>query len=349
MRGVHISLDRAALRSNVGRAREIIGDDVRLMFAVKSNAYGHGMGLVAPEVVASGAAELAVLDIATGVQARQVVSEAPLLAWLLGPDDDYAAAINHRLELGVSTRWQLDGIATARPHYPVVVHLKVDTGLHRNGATPEQWPELVEQAKALQQAGVITVRAIWSHLADTSLETSREALTRLHHAAEVARRAGLEPDTLHLAASHAAIELPEARLDMVRLGVLGYGVSPFEDHTAQELGFQPVLTLHAPVVAIDEETVTLGLGYTHGLLPPHSPEASLQIAGRDAPVITVEAGKTRLRATGLSEVSLGDEIAVLGAAPGAPSVEQWARWSGTIGDEVLVRLRPDIPRAFLPA
>lgn len=347
MTGPLIELNRRALAVNVKRIRSLLGPDVALMFAVKSNAYGHGMELVAPEVIAQGAKELAVLDIATGIAVREVIPEAALFAWLLEPSDDYLAASHHRLELGISTTQQLQHIAESAPKEPLVIHLKVDTGLHRNGATAKDWPELCRVAAALESEGLITVRAIWSHLADTSVETSLSALSRLQEALSVATEAGLKPAISHLAASHGAIELPETRLDMVRFGILGYGISPFDDHSAEELGFQPVLTLHAPVTHLAEETIHLGVGYQHGLLPPTAQGARLQVAGVWLDLVAVEAQHTVLRGV-LPDAAIhqGMRVPVMGAeAPGA-SVEAWAAWTNTIGDEVVVRLHPDIPRRF---
>lgn len=350
MTGPRIELNRDALAANVRRIRTLLGENVALMFAVKSNAYGHGMELVAPEVIAQGANELAVLDIETGVEVRKVVPHAPLLAWLLEPSDDYRAASSHQLELGISTTQQLHHIADTSPSTPLVVHLKVDTGLHRNGATAEQWPQLCRVAATLENEGIITVRAVWSHLADTSIESSQKALSLLRDAVAIAREAGLNPDITHLAASHGAIEVPDTHLDMIRFGILGYGVSPFDDHSAEELGFQPVLTLYAPVVHFTAETLHLGVGYHHGVLPPTTAGARLHIAGVWLEVVTVDARHTVLRGV-LPDgaVHEGMMVPMLGAqAPGA-SVEAWAGWADTIGDEVLVRLHPDIPRFFSDA
>ena len=343
-----IELDRRALRDNVQAAKQMLGSDVALMFAVKANAYGHGMDLVAPAVIADGADELAVLDIPTGVAARSLAPHTPLLAWLIGPEDEIDAAASHGLELGVSTREQLDAIGATRGQTPVVVHLKIDTGLSRNGATAATWPALVAAARELETAGRIRVRAVWSHLADTSAEASRLALGRLHEAHQIATDAGLTPDTLHLAASHAAVDVPEARLDLVRFGILGYGVSPLDDRDGQGLGFQPVLRLHAPMSESADYQFTIGVGFGHGLIPPQSPKASLTIAGTRFAITRVDADYTLVSGhTDALDVSIGAQVPVLGAAPGAPSVEQWARWSHTIGDEVLVRLRDDIPRRFV--
>ncbi len=347
MTGPRIELHRAALAHNVAKIRELLGPDVSLMFAVKSNAYGHGMDLIAPEVIAQGADELAVLDIHTGIAVRDVVPKAPLLAWLLEPSDNYVAASTHRLELGISTIEQLTMVAKSAPKTPLVVHLKVDTGLHRNGATANQWPEFFTVAAEMERAGVITVRALWSHLADTSIESSLSALSRLQDAATAARDAGLQPEILHLAASHGALEVPETRLDMVRFGILGYGVSPFDNQSAEDLGFRPVLTLLAPITRITEDTIFLGMGYQQGLLPPVTPGATIHVGHTALELVAVEADHTVLRGSfSLDGLHEGMMVPLMGAnAPGA-SVEAWAGWTQTIGDEVLVRLHPDIPRYF---
>lgn len=343
-----ITINEHALRENIAHAKSSFAPAGSLMVAVKSNAYGLGVDLVAPLVVDAGADELAVLDIPTGVAIRPLVPNTPLFAWLLGIGDDYAAAAKARLELGISSLWQLEKIAEAGHPEPVRVHLKIDTGLHRNGATATQWPGLVQRAAKLESDGVIRVRAIWSHLADTSVAESELSLTRLHDAVQVAAEHGVRPDIVHLAASHAAVELPAARLDMVRLGILGYGVSPFDDHTAGDLGFQPVLTLWAPVSECRPDgTLQLAVGFADGLLGP-SPEAVISVATKPYRVIEVGPEHTVIRPLkDAAEVREGDQVAIFGATEGAPSVEQWASWCQTIGDEVLAKLHPSIERRLV--
>jgi alanine racemase len=341
-----ITLSRSALTRNLQHAKESFAPEGVLMMAVKSNAYGHGDERVVPLALQSGVDELAVLDIDTALRIRPLAPSAPLFAWLLSPHDDFAAAAAEHIELGVSALWQLEAIAQSGAAEPLTVHLKIDTGLHRNGATEEQWPALVARARELSNAGIITVRAVWSHLADTSIETSRASLAKLSSAVNVAREAGLNPTVIHLAASHAAVELPETRLDLVRLGILAYGVSPFDDHTAQELGFHPVLTLHAPVVATEKEHVILGVGWKHGLLHPIEP-ASITVGGGRFTLVDMAAESSTWRAeahTSLPEP--GTLVAIIGAESDV-SVEQWAMWCHTIGDEVLAKLSPALPRTLV--
>lgn len=344
MTGPSITLSRQAFSQNLHQSRELCGQGTDLMLAVKSNAYGHGMDLITPEAIAVGVDALAVLDLPTAVSARHFAPNTPLLAWLLAPEQDYTEAVEARIHLGVSTEGQLADIARHESSSPAIVHLKVDTGLNRNGATAEQWPALVTQAAELESQGILHVHAIWSHLSDTSEETTRVALQRLQDAATVAREAGLAPDQLHLAASHALVDAPEARLDMVRIGILAYGVSPLSDRSAGDLGFLPVLSLYAPVIGVDSDSITLAVGSRHGLLAPVTAGAAVHVDGAVCPVKRVEVDHMVIeRPTGVS-ISPGDSVCVLGR--GGVPVEQWATWCGTIGDEVLVHLSPNIPRAW---
>lgn len=339
-----ITLDSRALAQNLRHAKTSFAPEGALMMAVKSNAYGHGEELVVPLALESGVDELAVLDIATALRIRTLAPDTPLFAWLLSPHDDFAAAAEARVELGVSTLWQLDAIEKAGSHTPLTVHLKIDTGLHRNGATAEQWPDLVARAKQLEDAGLVRVRAVWSHLADTSIATSKAALQKLNDAAEAAKLAGLSPQALHLAASHAAVELPETRLDLVRLGILAYGVSPFDNHTARELGFDPVLTIYASVVRHEGSRVVLGGGFGHGLLRPVE-TATLPLPGATLTFAEMSADTTAWEVTGGNLPEIGQVLPLFGAHA-TVSVETWASWCHTIGDEVLAKLKPTLPRRF---
>lgn len=340
-----ITISRGALAANLRHAKNTFAAKGSLMMAVKSNAYGHGDELIVPLAISSGVDELAVLDIPTALRIRPLAPHTPLFAWLLSPTDDFGAAAAARVELGVSSLWQLEAIDAARPDEPVVVHLKIDTGLHRNGATEEQWPELVARAAQMQQRGVIRVRAVWSHLADTSVDTSRQALEKLRRAVSVAKAAGVTPDITHLAASHAAVELPEARLDLVRLGILAYGVSPFDSHTAQNLGFEPALTLWAPMISSEGNLLTLGVGFGHGLMRPHQDSV---IAAGGVTYRIQELGpdtSTWVAVDSPGEIEAGSELAIFGAEAMA-SAEEWAAWCGTIGDEVLSKLSPQLTRVL---
>ena len=340
-----------AFRANVHHARRTLAGDAQLMVAVKSEAYGHGGLALARAAIDGGADALAVLDITQGKILRHEIPDIPLLCWLHSPTSDFAGAGQARLDVGISGAWQLELLREQAPGLATRVHLKIDTGLHRNGALPELWPGLIQRASELEAEGHIRVVAIWSHLADTSLEEDRTSLQRFHDAVAIARAGGLTPELLHIAASAAAAELPETRLDLVRIGIIAYGVSPFDDRSAEDLGFSPVMSVHARVLSnsSDGTRATLGMGFGDGLLPPLSGEGWVSYSGVRFAIDTIEADHMIIAAEkGNPLPAIGNTVTLWGDPEGgSPLAEDWASWAGTIGDEVVASLSHHVPRHFI--
>lgn len=335
---------------NIAHACATLAQDARLMVAVKSDAYGHGEREIAATALKSGAHSLAVLDIDTGVRLRPHVGEAMMLAWLLSPQDDFAAAEKSRIDLGISGMWQLEKIERDVASGPLAIHLKIDTGLHRNGALPADWLALCEAAKNLEGKGVVHIRGIWSHLSDTSLEENVESLRRFHAAVAEARSVGVNPELLHIAASAAATDLPESRLDLVRVGISVYGVSPFDDRSAQSMGFHPVMSPKAFITQVDSEaqTARCGMGYGEGLLTLPQDTGWVSLHGTAVPLHHVDVDHCVLRIPEGTAVAVGDVVTLWGDPDnGSPSAEDWALWAGTIGDEVVSSLSARVERRVI--
>lgn len=346
MIGGQVDIDLAAFRHNVRTLSALVAP-ARTMLAVKANAYGHGLEPLAFAALESGADSLAVLEIPAGLALRDAGVTAPLFAWLHGPEADFRAAIEAGIDLGVSARWEIDAISASAPaDHPARIHLKIDTGLHRNGASKEDWPGLVDAALAAQRTGRVEVAAIWSHLADASPDDDAAALRAFHEAVEVARRRGLAPPLLHLAASSAGIRMPEARLGLVRFGIAAYGISPFVDASGRDLGLRPVMTLRAPVASVDGAVATVRLGSADGIQVPGAGTASVWAGGARRLVLDVGIDSFSLDA-GDGRISVGDEAIVFGPGDdGEPTAEEWAGWAGTIGDEIVARASERIPRVY---
>ncbi|RFA10050.1 hypothetical protein B7R54_13175 [Subtercola boreus] len=401
-RVARINLD--AFRHNV-RTLVALARPAETMLAVKADAYGHGMIELAAAALEAGATSLAVLDIPAALALRAAGFTVPIFAWMHAPEADFDGAVAGGIDLGVSAEWQLERIAEARARLvvaagaaalatvgaangadaaagvgalpaPTRVHLKIDTGLHRNGATVEDWPGLVRRAIELHDAGSLELYAAWSHLADASPDDDRDALGQFRAAVEVAQGLGAPLQKLHLAASSAGIRMPEARFDIVRFGIAAYGVSPFDDETAVELGLRPVMTLVAPVVSVKrvpaghgvsygfdyrtERETTLALvplGYADGIPRASNGRGEVWIAGARYPVAGRVAMDQIVVDVGDADVSLGDEVVVFGEAPpgglpaaddpAVPTAEEWAGWAKTIGDEIVARIGPRVVREYV--
>ncbi len=348
----HLQIDLAAIRHNV-RTLAALAAPSRTMFAVKADAYGLGMVPVARAGLDAGADSLAVLDVPAALTLREAGITAPLFAWLHGARTDFGAAIAADIDLGVSSPLELGRIADAATDVPARVHLKIDTGLHRNGADPETWPELVSTARSMEVDGRVRIVGLWSHLADASPADDAIALAEFRSAVAVAAALGVPvegPDRvlLHLAASSAGIRMPEARLDLVRFGIAAYGVSPFDDIRAGEFGMRGPVRLIAEVIEVSEGRAVLDVGSADGLPPSvlHPARgAEVLLGGVRTRVLQVDVDTITVEAA--PGVQTGAEAIVYGPGDdGEPTVEDWADWAGSIGDEILSRASRRIPRSY---
>jgi alanine racemase len=359
-------IDLDAFRHNV-RTLSDLAKPAATMLAVKADAYGHGMLPLARAALESGATSLAVLDIPAALALRAAGVTAPIFAWMHDPDALFGEAAAADIDLGISAVWQLEAIAAAGASVAPRVHLKVDTGLSRNGATEEDWPGLVTSALEHERRGVVRVHAAWSHLADASPDDDAIALAKLHRAVAVAEELGARFELLHLAASSAGIRMPEARLGLVRFGIAAYGISPFDDRSGRDLGLRPVMTLRAPVVSTKrvraghgisygltyrtsaESTLALvPLGYADGIPRIASGAAEVSINGRRYPVAGRIAMDQFVVDVGDDQVAPGDVAVVFGEGDhGEPTAEDWAASADTIGDEIVARVGARVTRVYL--
>ncbi|WP_258071107.1 alanine racemase [Pseudoclavibacter sp. RFBG4] len=354
MSGARVDVDLDAVRANV----RAIADLTRtpLLAVVKANAYGHGAPDVARAALEGGAVRLGVVDLREAVALREAGITAPILAWMHGARTDWIAALDAEIELGISSLAQLElvDIGLGRLEHSercVVVHLKLDTGLGRNGISPAEWESAFTKAAELEGRGLIRLEGLFSHLAGAGPDADRAQLASFERALELAARRGLTPSVRHLAATAGSMSLPEARFDLVRLGVSLYGLSPFSADTDCPVALRPALSLSAPIFE-DQRGFRVDLGHAAGL-PPIEP-GSLELAddtGARWNVVALDTLELRvepLEGTASASGRLGrsDEpprLLVIDAARSA-SADAWAAAAGTINYEIVTRLSSRIPR-----
>ncbi len=162
-----IVVDLGAIRANVRLLRELAGPGTAMMTVIKADGYGHGILQSARAARAGGAEWLGVATLDEALAVRDDGDTGRMLSWLAVPGEDYAAAIEHDIDVTAYTTTELDEIVAAAQSTDRVarVQLKVDTGLSRGGSTIDAWPDLVEAAHEAEVAGTVTVSGIWSHFA----------------------------------------------------------------------------------------------------------------------------------------------------------------------------------------
>lgn len=348
------------------------------MAVVKADGYGHGAVPVAKAALEAGASWIGTAHVHEALALREAGIDAPLLAWLHTPATDFAAAVEAGIDLGVSG-WELEYIVAAarEQQRPARVHLKIDTGLGRNGSTSSLWESLIGEALEHQDEGLLRVVGLFSHLAvadEPNRAETDDQLARFREAVAIAEDSGVDVEVRHLANTPAIFSRPDTHFDLVRAGVGIYGLSPFAGQTSEELGLTPAMTLktlvaHCKDVPADQG-VSYGLNYrtaapsTLGLIPMGYGDGVPRVAtggpvrigdqvysvvGRIAmDQMVVDLGPNSKMADGCS--LLGHEAVLFGAAAvGDPSVDLWAAAAGTINYEVVIRIAPRVPRIYLHA
>ncbi|MEZ7820376.1 MAG: alanine racemase [Aquiluna sp.] len=354
MRELRIDLGRIcsnylALKSAFGPAK--------VMAVVKANAYGHGIIEVANALDEAGVDVLGVADLDEAISLRLAGIRAPVMCWLLDEQDDLQSAVEHNIILGISTIQQLESVPRG-----AIIHLKVDTGLGRNGFMPDRIPDVV---KILQDRR-LKVQGLLSHLANTSEAEDLAQQVVFDSVYLMLEQAGVKVDIKHLAASAAAISYPGMRYDMVRCGIVLYGLNPFEDRALEGLAVRPVMSAVAKVANL--KSVPAGQGVSYGYryktdkptklalvpfgyaegMPRISQGARVKIGQKLFPVVGRIAMDQFVVDVGDSEISMGDEVVIFGdSARNEPTAETLAESAGTVNYEVVTRVGGRANRVFL--
>ncbi len=357
-------IDVAAIRHNVRRLRELVGPDVAMMTVVKGDGYGHGMSAAARAAREAGADWLGVATLQEALTLRAHGDDGPLLCWLGVPGQDYVPVLQAGVDVTAYSVAELDEIRAAAREAGVVasVHLKVDTGLSRGGATAADWPGLVAAAREAEQAGEVLVVGVWSHLVASDQPShpandAQEAAFR--DAVAVAEAAGLRPRLRHLANSAAAVLRPSMRFDMVRCGIASYGLDPAPGQTPPDLGLVPAMTARARLAMVKPIDAGAGVSYGHlwkaaaptmvGLVPAGYADG-VPRHGSDVLEVSVDGVRCPLRGRVCmdqvvidlgpdTDAVAGDEVILFGTGNhGEPTATEWAEACGTINYEIVTRI-----------
>lgn len=356
-------VDVDAIAENVRHLRALTASEV--IAVVKADGYGHGAHRAAVAALRGGAARIGVSDIDEALALRRAGIRAPLFAWLHAPGASFDEAVREDVELGVSDLDQLLRAAgAAAGDRPAAIHLKIDTGLSRNGVAPADWRTVFSEAARLERIGRLRVVGLFSHLSNSSPADDRAALARFEEGVVIAASLGLHPPLRHIAATNAAIALPEARLGCVRIGIGLYGVSPFDDRTPADLGLRPAMTLRGAIAAVrrvpagtgvsygydhrtqrDTTLALVPLGYADGVPRQASGRGPVSIGGRRFAVAGRIAMDQFVVDVGDHPVAVGDEVVLFGDPTlGVPSAREWADAADTIDYEIVTRVGARVPR-----
>ncbi|MFM8927146.1 MAG: alanine racemase [Rhodoluna sp.] len=363
-----LTIDLNAIASNLEVMRKLVNSDSKTLVlgVVKADAYGHGMLPVAKKLEAEGIDYLGVADVEEALSLRAAGINCRILAWLHDPTDDFQKAIAKNIDLAISSNDQLLRVAKAAEALGTRarIHIKVDTGLCRNGVTIEELPELYDAIVSEVSRGTVITVGIFSHLSSTGVKEDLAQIEVFEKALELAKQKGLEFELRHLTASDGTLSYPQARYDMVRIGVALYGLSPFSDNRAKEFGLTPAMTCEATVVQTkrvpkgsgvsygylyttpSETTLALvPVGYAEGLPRHATGSAEVAINGRRFKILSRIAMDQFVVDVGNASVSPGDTVLIFG--PQGPTADDLADAAGTINYEIVTRMGGRFKREYL--
>ncbi|BAJ76429.1 alanine racemase [Microbacterium testaceum StLB037] len=336
-------VDLDAFARNLHRVRDAVAP-AEPMFVVKDDAYAHGLEVLVRRARSEGVRWFGAFDVVTGAAVRAIAGpDARIFVWLIGGADDLAAGIAADLDLGVGDQSLLDDLAALTADGSARVHLKIDTGLHRNGIRPEDWDAALARTATLVEQGRVRFEGIWSHISEASDADDDDARALFLAARDAARAVGLEPRFSHLAASAAGFARGEFREDLVRVGAFSYGIRPAGGPGEAELGIEPIASLTATVASVDSQGVHVDVGSAHGL--PSALAGRFDVATSAGPRRVEAIGFTSLTVAPWETAEVGEPLTIFGRGA-LCSATDLAELIDTIGEEIALRVSPVLPRVY---
>lgn len=369
-----VEIDLGALAHNIQQIQGLLSPQTDLMAVVKADAYGHGATTVAQTVLQAGATWLGVATIPEGIELREAGINAPILVLGATHTAEQIRAIAHwNLQPTLCTPKQALVFAEAmsrmsRP--PLPVHIKLDTGMSRLG-TP--WQQAVEFVQLVQRLPNLAIASIYSHLAtadDPDPTIMRQQQHRYESAIQACgfsstRRQNPKSKTrFHLANSAATLTDANLHYDLVRTGLIIYGLYP-ADHLRQRLDLKPVMQVKARVTQVktiqpgtgvsygykfiaDKETqiAAIGIGYADGIPRNLSNKMTVLVRGQRVPQIgAVTMDQIMLDVSSIPALQEGEVVTLLGQDGNQQIlVDDWAETLGTISWEILCSFKHRLPR-----
>ena len=372
-RATRAEIDLTAFRHNLQNLRKYLDPQTRIMAIVKADAYGHGAIPCARIAIESGADYLGAGVIEEGIELRENGLNAPIL--ILGSifPDEAEDLVRHNLATILCTQPLAQALSkeAEKQDKTVSVHIKVDTGMNRLGISPENLPALLDQVRNLKNLKIEAVSTHFSSADDEDLSVTQAQLEKFQTALTILQKEGVHTPIVHCANTSALFKFPESHFNMVRPGLILYGVLPSPSLRPVidqgENPFQPVMQWKSQIILLkpiaknqpvsysgsfttqrDSLIATLPIGYADGLHRMLSNKMDVLIRGRRAPQVgNICMDMILIDVTDIPDVQAGDEVVIFGRQGDEMiSVEELAVKGKTIPYEILCSVSKRVPRIY---
>jgi alanine racemase len=372
-----MEIDRKAIRHNFGVFKKLISPKTKLMAVVKSNAYGHDLIQFSKEMEKLGADFLGVDSITEARALRREGVSLPILVLGYTMPELFAEAAKDDISLAVSTFETLEAITKAKLSKPLKIHIKVDTGMHRQGFLAEDLPRVLGKLSPLrrsaEEAEKVKVEGLFTHFAAAKNpafpKDTKNQIEEFKKWITAFADNDIKP-IVHAAATGGTFLFPEAHFDMVRIGIGLYGLWPeraAKSYLQKKIALHSILSWRSFItetkmlpkgsrVGYDlTETLlrpstvaVIPIGYWHGYPRALSAIGHISVRGQNAKILgRVSMDMISIDVTGIAGVKVGDEVTILGANDTSPaSAEGMAGLLDASWYEIVTRLNPLIKRIY---
>lgn len=362
-----INLD--AIGNNIREIRTKIEPKTQLLAIVKADAYGHGALETAKVCLYNGANQLAVATCDEGVALRQSSIQVPILILGNTVEDQFDELIQNRLTQEVCSydvAYRLSK-AAERLNTKALIHIKIDTGMGRIGFEPTE--QSLEQIDRIFDLPYIEVTGVFTHFAtadEADKSFTKEQYKRFRFMTDGMEKRGHKGLIRHCANSGAILDMPEYQLDMVRAGIIIYGLFPSTE-VRTDINLIPAMSLRTEISYLKEvgsgvsigygrtyftdkqtRVATIPIGYADGYSRLMSNRGRVIVNGHYAPIIgNVCMDQTMIDVTDVPDVKIGDTVTVMGKADGLEiTAEELGELQHTINYEVVCNVGKRVPRAY---
>lgn len=367
---VYARIDLDALKYNVEGIKRCKEDTTMLMGVIKAGAYGHGADVLAHELEDMGFDWFAVATADEGIEIRNSGVKKPILVLGYCHEDQYPELIEWNITPTIFTYEMAESLnrAAKAAGKKVNIHIKIDTGMSRIGFLVEE--KTIETIQAIARMEYLNIQGVFTHFACADTLDKRhveQQIQKFHWVIEHMKAVGIVPEICHCSNSASIMELPSEHMNMVRAGIILYGLYPSDEVQKERLDLRPVLSLYSHIVHVKEvpEGVTVGygatyttmrktriatvpVGYADGYSRGLSNKATVLIRGKRAPIIgRVCMDQFMVDVTDIPEAVSGDVATLVGKdGDEVLSVEEISELAGSFNYEFICDVSWRVPRVY---
>ncbi len=361
-----VNLDNLA--HNIKEVRRVTKPEAMVTAVIKADGYGHGSVEIGKTLLENGADRFAVATLTEAIQLRKYYKDTPILVLGYTPEEDSDEVIRHNLIQTVYAFEQAEALDKVAKEYGVKtkVHIKLDTGMSRLGLRMDK---AVITTEYINMLGNVEIEGIYTHFAvadEVNKDYTLGQVKKYNMIIEELEEKNIQIPIKHVSNSAAIIDLPELNYNMVRAGIMLYGLYPSHDVSHENVKLKEVMSLKArishvkdvePGVGVsygllyttEQETRigTIPLGYADGYTRLYTGNAKAIVGGEIRPIIgRICMDQCMVDLTGL-DIKRGDEITLFGTGDDKfISIDEVASWIDTINYEVVCMISKRVPRVY---